>query len=376
MVDSGQKEKINILFVLDNLNLGGAERQAFLLAQALNNTDQYDVKIVFLSAEGNSIEDVKVRDLDTQIIPFRFRKFSVHRIIEMVRYAFLLRSLRPDIILPFTIRPNVTINFAWQLSGAKACCWNQRDEGFGFPIAQDKIFNWAFKNAQVHIANSNSTVETLKKLNHQGIVIRLINNGMKFTDVPTLPFSFERKVDRCIITMVANLTTKKDHLTLVKALLLLKESLAEDTPILVLAGAFGDNYLNLKRFVDDNDMQDDVVFAGQILDIKGLLSMTDISVNSSFSEGMPNSVLEYMLAGKPVVASKISAHQELLGDQYRYFFEPGDEETLAAMLLELINSPEKRNACGQANEERFSKRYDLNKMADNYKRLFKDLISN
>jgi glycosyltransferase involved in cell wall biosynthesis len=376
MADSNQiTKKIRILIVLDILNLGGAERQALLLAQSQNKTSPYQPIVVLLQEGGNIEDKILLHGLTTMVFPFRFRISAFGRILEMIRYAIRLRALKPDIILPYTIRPNVIVNFAWQFTGAKACCWNQRDEGFGFPTGKDRIFDWSFNNSKAFVANSTSTMEVLQRRmgrkTHSSI--RVIKNGIKFINFDKASFEMPDTHGKLILCMVANLTTKKDQATLIKSLALLKSSGKE--PLLILAGAWGDNYQTLVRLVEQLDLSDDVVLAGQVLDIERLLNKTDIAINSSVSEGMPNSVLEYMLAGKPVVASDISAHRELLGNDYPYLFKPQDERDLADKLTTLIEDRNERLRIGRNNKSFVEIQFSVEAMAEAYEQLFEKLVN-
>ena len=46
-----------------------------------------------------------------------------------IRLAWALRRARPDVILPYTMRPNVLCGVLRRLAGARFCVWNQRDAG-------------------------------------------------------------------------------------------------------------------------------------------------------------------------------------------------------------------------------------------------------
>ena len=62
-------------------------------------------------------------------------------------------------------------------------------------------------------------------------------------------------------------------------------------------------------------------------------------VISSLSEGGANVVSEALVAGVPIVASKIDGNIGLLGRDYKGYFPVGDHEALKGLLLMIENNP-------------------------------------
>ena len=62
------------------------------------------------------------------------------------------------------------------------------------------------------------------------------------------------------------------------------------------------------------------------------LASADLLINASRIEGCPAVVCEALSAGTPVLASRIPAHEGLLGADYPGLFPVGDSEALAALL--------------------------------------------
>lgn len=80
---------------------------------------------------------------------------------------------------------------------------------------------------------------------------------------------------------------------------------------------------------------DNVMFLGEVNDVRDYLIAADVYVSSSLSEGLPNGVLEAMAIGKAVVLSDIPQHQEVLcGDNRigRLFSLDGKEQCIEAIL--------------------------------------------
>ncbi|MCK4766677.1 MAG: glycosyltransferase family 4 protein, partial [Candidatus Aminicenantes bacterium] len=131
-----------------------------------------------------------------------------------------------------------------------------------------------------------------------------------------------------------------------------KRFLAAGGKVLILAGRHDSTYGKLFEMAKRLNIASSVRFPGRIEDIAQLLALTDAAVLSSVSEGCPNVVLEYMVAGLPVAATDIAAARELLGADYSFLAPKKDPRALAEKILELYDSPELRKEVGRRNLER------------------------
>ena len=331
----GQLKRVG--FILDSGAFGGAERQAFILATQLK---QHGFEVIFFYLKESKSELLngllKEAGIKKYDLGFVFKSTHVGRFFYIIPLLLKLRSYQLDILMPYTIRPNVNINFAWQLTGAKISIWNQRDEGRGFGGKyRDKILWFALKNTSGFISNSLDGMDFLKDYLPVPKSIKHIRNGVVSEPFPP---KAEKKQTKFIpsdatftAVMVANLTRYKDHFTLLKAWKLVQESLLfGQKPVLILAGAKNETYPELSEITNKENLN--IQFVGQVANVSELLGVVDISVFSSFKEGVPNGVLESMAIGKLVVASDIRGNVEALGPDYPLFFKTGDPDDLFDVL--------------------------------------------
>ena len=156
------------------------------------------------------------------------------------------------------------------------------------------------------------------------------------------------------IVCVANLRAEKDHLNLVRAMTLVVRR--HPSAHLLLVGAHSDpaysagsSYFEaVKQEVARNSLGRNISFLGQRRDIPALLQGCDIGVLSSKTEGLPVSLLEYGMAGLPVVATQVGECEEVL-DRGRagLLVSPQSPRDLAEALLSLLGSPERRALLGE-----------------------------
>jgi glycosyltransferase involved in cell wall biosynthesis len=94
---------------------------------------------------------------------------------------------------------------------------------------------------------------------------------------------------------------------------------------------------------------DDIYFMGRCDAIAELLAASAVCVLSSRSgEGFSNAILEYMAAGRPVVATDVAGAREAVVDgETGYIVPAGDDEAMAGRIAELLGDPERARAMGE-----------------------------
>jgi glycosyltransferase involved in cell wall biosynthesis len=101
----------------------------------------------------------------------------------------------------------------------------------------------------------------------------------------------------------------------------------------------------------------------------------DVFVLSSVREGLPMTILEAMRAGLPVVATRAGGCAEVVRDGETGRLAPiGDPPALAAALAELLESPERAGALGEAGRRLWSDRYTGERMVRDTEALYHDLL--
>ena len=80
----------------------------------------------------------------------------------------------------------------------------------------------------------------------------------------------------------------------------------------------------------------DVVFTGHVTNIWDYYGVIDLLVIPSYSEGLPNVLLEGMAAGVPVVSTRVGAVEEVLKDMPLNMVEAGDSDALAERMVRFL----------------------------------------
>jgi len=117
-----------------------------------------------------------------------------------------------------------------------------------------------------------------------------------------------------------------------------------------------------------------VRFLGHREDVRELLSILDLFVLPSLSEGMPLALLEAMAAGVPAIATRVGGTTEVIDDgRTGTLAAPGDRRVLPAAITTLLETPRPANAIGQAARQAVAARFSLAGMVQAYERVYSEL---
>ena len=99
----------------------------------------------------------------------------------------------------------------------------------------------------------------------------------------------------------------------------------------------GEQHADLERLTGELGIADRVTFLGRIRNVTGFISGLDVAVVPSRAEGMSNSLLEFMAAGRPLVATSVGANAELLAEDRGLLVPPEDTVALADAMIRLVD---------------------------------------
>jgi glycosyltransferase involved in cell wall biosynthesis len=160
------------------------------------------------------------------------------------------------------------------------------------------------------------------------------------------------------IVCVANFRPEKDHFNLYAAMKLVIQRVPAAR--LILIGAAGDSAWGrqVQQGLRQPDLKGSVSWLGARDDVPSVLRSSDIGVLGSASEGLPLALIEYGMAGLPVVATAVGQCAEVLDHGGAgLVVPPRAPEPLANALVELLESPEQRARLGQTLRERIERQY-------------------
>lgn len=321
---------LKIFQVVDSLNVGGSERMSINIYNTLTNNN-IDNHLLVTRNSGPLFNFVE----DTKKVHFLNKKNAID-FIAFFKLLKLIKTYKPSlihvhqtsiywvfIVKLFFPKMKVVWHDHWGFSDLLKDSDRKLIKYFSFLIngvvcVNDKIKKWNIKNLKVK-------EESILFIRNYPLLKQIKRNETK----------------ECIIVCVANIRNQKDHPNLLKACAILKAQNIEFK--LSLVGSLEDNLWvdKVKQIIKDLNLSNEVDLLGPLTEISEILSQASIGVLSSVSEGLPVSLLEYGLAGLPVVCTNVGQCSEVLGEgEYGWLVPTKSPEKLAKSIKEAIENKE------------------------------------
>jgi glycosyltransferase involved in cell wall biosynthesis len=339
---------VKVALVIGTLERGGSERQVVEFVRAAH-PDHAECVVICQGQEGPLASEV--RAAKAKVIALGLQTpgslGGVPRFAAgLWRFARVLRAERPDVVYAFLFWGySIALPLA-ALVLPRACRIQGRRSLPEADVPGRSILRSLRRIADrcSHGAIANSLAVGRAVAHHEPVLsgrLWVVPNGVCKVNLRSRPDKGE-----VTIVCVANLNAYKGHATLLGAV----DRLHPDGWSLLLVGE-GVERSNIEQMIASANLQERVMMLGRCLDVHDVLDMADIAVLPSYSEGMPNAVLEAMAHALPVVASDVGGVKSLLGSGAGIVVAPRDEETLAKALQCLIDDPLLRVGMGSVGSE-------------------------
>lgn len=211
-----------------------------------------------------------------------------------------------------------------------------------------------------------SKTNLLKWINHSGVIA--IHNGIQsemFSDAA--PYEKEElglSSSFFMVTMTARFFPQKDQMTLIRAIALLPSNIH-----LVLVGS-GETMFSCQRMSNELGITNRIHFLGRRMDVNRILKTSDLCVLSTHYEGLPISIIEYMAAGKAIIATRVDGVREMLPDNC--LVEPDDVEDMAMKIKRFFDDKDLTSEIANQNLIR-SHQYNVENMVNQYNDIYKEI---
>jgi glycosyltransferase involved in cell wall biosynthesis len=170
------------------------------------------------------------------------------------------------------------------------------------------------------------------------VVPNIINPGRFFSD-GEMSSSAER--DSPCILVARNLEPIYDNATALRAFAIVKKSIPKARLIVAGSGPLRDELENL---AGELGLASDVTFTGRVAneDMADLYRKAQVMINASLVDNMPNSVLEALASGVPVVSTNVGGVPYIVEhEKTALLVPPRDPQSMASAILDLLNDPAK-----------------------------------
>jgi glycosyltransferase involved in cell wall biosynthesis len=173
---------------------------------------------------------------------------------------------------------------------------------------------------------------------------------------------------------VGRLTIQKGHTYLLDAVKILSSKYPNTN---FLFAGDGPLHEELQKKAENLGVSDSIQFLGVRNDVERLLLAADIFVQPSVWEGLSLALLEALMAGLPVIASRVEGVVDVVVDGESALLVPAkDPVALAEAIDKLIKEPEFRKQLAIQGQNRFLERYSVDRMSRSYEELILNQLAN
>ena len=138
----------------------------------------------------------------------------------------------------------------------------------------------------------------------------------------------------------------------------------------------GDERTALERLVEERGLKGKFLLPGRSDDVVRDLQAIDVAVLCSHGESLSNSLMEYMAAGRPAVASDVGGNRELLHrPELGYIYPADNRQEFVNDVCDLLENPDKRHLMGQAARREIESAFSWPRVLERLETLYQRLVS-
>jgi glycosyltransferase involved in cell wall biosynthesis len=179
--------------------------------------------------------------------------------------------------------------------------------------------------------------------------------------------------DRFVVGWIGRMTSIKRVQDVVTAFAALRRRGIEATLCLV---GDGPDRAMIEQVAHDLGVIRDILFVGYQRDVASYYSFIDALILASANEGTPVVAMEALVAGRPVVSTRVGGIPDVVTDGVDGILcDPGDVDALANALAELATDHELLDRLGRPGRADMLARYSVGRLVDDVDALYRRLLS-
>lgn len=363
-----------ILFVIPTLDQAGAEKQLVMLATGLDRAE-FEPHVCALTRGGPREEPLRSAGIPVTVIGKRGKINPV----AFWRLRSHIQELRPALVHTWLFAANSYGRAASLSAGVPHLIATERCVDLWKSWHELAIDRYLATRTEIIVANSSGVIDFYRSKGIPAALFRVIPNGVSLPG--TQAFSREELFNELglapesrLIATIGRLWPQKgirdviwatDHLKVIR----------NDVHLLIL----GDGPLRstLEKYTRQIEVDDHVHFLGHRDDVERILPHLDAVLSGSRFEGLPNSLMEAMAAGLPVIATDIPGNRDLITHESTGLLaRPGSVSDLARLTDKVLNDRALAERLGSAAAAKMATEYTPAKMVERHACLYRELLAN
>lgn len=329
-----EKKRIRVMICINNLYVGGAQRQ---LQKQLPyfNTDKFDITI--LSFDVNSQRKNISIEFPDKITHYQIKMNNLWDLRGWYRSFVLIGKIRPDVIMTSMFWTN-TIGRVMGLFYRIPVIARYHNTVAHSSSLQKKIDSFLARYTSKFVGVSsdvaNFIIEEIPSVKDRMLVVP---NGIDIENIKLNSNDAINKIrqvcqadaNTILLLSVGRLVEQKNHSLMIKGFSEIKKNYPSTKLCLV---GDGDYRLKLEKLINNLNLSDSVYLAGHQDNVNPFYEAADLYISTSKREGMSNTQLEAIVHGLPIIATKTGGTAELIIEYQNGFIisEPSPEGVLSA----------------------------------------------
>jgi glycosyltransferase involved in cell wall biosynthesis len=372
-----------IVFLIDSLRMGGAERLLSGYLQHLD-TSRFEARVCALDVrDGNPIaDDIRRLGIPTDLIPVRKLR-DISAVPRLVRY---LRQKQTDLLHTQLEAADTLGTTAARILGIPIVStlhtleeprkgsrihWRLTLRWWLLRHFCDRVISVSEEARQHYLRRGELPPDKVITL-HNGVDLDRFA-GVSATARLSGRQAFGIPLDAPLLITVAVLRQPKGIQYLIEAL---PSILAAIPTVRYLVAGSGDYEGALKELVKTLGLVDHVIFSGARSDIPDLLAMSDLFVLPTLGEALPTVLAEAMAAQKPIIASNVGGVLEMVEHgRNGLLVPPADPARLVEACLHLLQNPAQAQAMGRAGRQIVEQHFDIRKQVQCLSDLYQETLA-
>ncbi|MDG2030846.1 MAG: glycosyltransferase family 4 protein [Phycisphaerales bacterium] len=301
--------------------------------------------------------------------PINFRRNRVEPVRDLFlisRIRRMIRDVRPDLVLCYTIKPNIYGGWAARAEGVPSAAMITglgtvfMNPGSRRRIAAKMLRRACLHHGRVFVQNPDDRDDLLRAgvLDNDSKVVMTAGSGVDLESFPRSPVP-----DRPVFLMLARLLEAKGVREYLQAAKIVHAACPEVE--IRLAGmedpeSGGVPLAEVRSAVDAGHLE----YLGNLPDVRDALAACSVFVLPSWYEGTPHSSLEALATGRAIITTDARGCRETVQSERTGLLVPlRDPEKLAAAMIRLVRDPALRASMGNAGRDLAEERFDADQVA-------------
>jgi len=361
-----------LAYIVGQLILGGAEQQLYYLLSGLDRS-YFRPFVITLGSAPDEYWTRPIEELGVRVE--HVRRLS-SRALRVIRIVNILRSENYHLVHSWSFHTNPYAALAGRLAGIPLRIGSMREN---YELLTERYVRLlGYRGLDALIANSKSAASQVKQGGLTKASIRFVANGVPIARATTQADQHQLKLelglsrDHLVVGTIGRLDSNKNQAMLLRSVVPLVKKWPQMRVVIIGEGSLKSRLLSIAQ---DLGIAAKVSLPGNIPLAVRYLPAMDVCCMTSFTEGMPNLVMEAMAAGVSVISTCCGDTADLIDQGVNgYLVTVDDVEGMSRYLDLLLSNPEHRMEIGRAAETKMRRKFAVQQMVRRTTEVYKELL--